>query len=77
MQHQCIQNTQHTRHPCEICLKIQKLSEARESENLYLNQNDIELLELMHPNTTPEKYLQSIMQLYKKEENLKPREDRN
>lgn len=39
-----------------------------------LTQDDIDLLELMDPKITPEAYMRSILRLYRREENLRPRE---
>jgi hypothetical protein len=35
------------------------------------------MLELMDPKTTPEAYMRSILHLYRREENLRPREESN
>lgn len=42
-----------------------------------LSRNDIDMLQLMNPNMTPEQYLLQITELYHKEQNIKTREDNN
>lgn len=42
-----------------------------------ISRNDIDMLQLMNPNMTPEEYLLQITELYHKEQNLKTREDNN
>ena len=44
---------------------------------MLLNQDDIDLLELMDPKTTPEGYMRNILHLYRREENLRSREKSN
>jgi hypothetical protein len=66
----------HPPHPysqhCPVCIELnQHYGDPHGSK---INRDDIDLLEIMDPNMTPEKYMNSIMYLYKKEENLRSRE---
>jgi hypothetical protein len=64
---------------CALCARLEGAEGKTESyrRQLLLNQDDIDLLELMDPKTNAEAYMRSIIRLYRREENLRPREHCN
>ena len=57
---------------CSACSSLQAPHCPHHAKET-ISRNDIDMLELMNPSMTPEKYMDNIMTLYKKEQNLRCR----
>lgn len=59
----------HPPHPysqhCPVCIRLNQ--NANDPYDSNISRDDIDLLEIMDPNMTPEQYMDNIMHLYKKE----------
>lgn len=48
-----------------------------EKREMFINQDDIDLLELLDPKITPETYMRKLLKLHRNEEELRSRELKN